>query len=90
MQEMLRECREMSNGLMTAVLLVTPNDEANAGYQAALAFEREMRKASMHEDDVVVIHRQDHGTGNGYCVTIEKGEGGFDHWQWDENGRLVS
>jgi hypothetical protein len=34
LREMLSECREMSNGLMTAVLLMVPPDEANLGYQA--------------------------------------------------------
>lgn len=89
-REMLSDCREMADDLMTAVLLVHPHDTDNLGYQAAAAVESEIRAKGIHMDDELIIHRQDHGTGKGYCLTHYKADGGLDYWEFDENGEPVA
>lgn len=84
--EMLRECREMSNGLMTAILLMVPPDEANLGYQACVALEAQLRGALIDDGDEIEIYRDDFGEGNGYCLSHHLAAGGSEHYFFNEDG----
>lgn len=89
MREMLRECREMSDDLMTAVLLLAPPDDRNLGYQACVDLEFRLRLQGIGEGDEIVISRQDHGEGKGYWLGHQKSSGGHDYYEFDEQGQPV-
>lgn len=86
MREMLRECREMSNGLMTALLMLVPPDERNLGYQSCVDLEFKLRLQGIADGDEIVIYRDEHGQSLGYWLSHELAAGGSEHYYFDENG----
>ena len=89
MREMLHECREMSDGLMTALLLMVPPDEANLGYQACVELEREIRADGIAEGDTITITRNDQGDEAGYQLIHDRLGDGLDCWSFDNLGQPI-